>query len=164
MKRSRTTILDDTRRLYSKAAPSSRACSESGFIHPAAMASSGFRSIFQNSNRPPRSRTKNAAITESSGGGGTTTTTSCLGISISSEKLERKKEAALITRRIFDFFPKPHTGTRRILTPFHVSSRGNSFAGLSYPRLLHRTVTSWPAALRLTPRSVRYCATATTSG
>src|ERR1039458_2125133 len=103
-------------------------------------------------------------MTDNIGGGVVTTTTSCLAININEVKLERKKEAKPRMRRIFDFFPRLHTGTRRILIPFQVSFRGYLSVGLSYPWLLHRAVTSWPAALRLTPRSVRYCAVATTSG
>src|SRR5438045_1219594 len=113
-----------------------RAVTESSLSHPAAIASSGFRSITQKQKRPPFTATKTAARKEINGGEVSATTTSNRRIMIKRHEQTARKLAKLIALRIFVFFPSANDGMRRMVMLFHTSRRAKRFPGLSYPRSL----------------------------
>src|SRR6185295_2822291 len=97
--------------------------------HPAAIASSGFRSITQKQKRPPFSFTKSAARNEIRGGDVKATTTSKRrNVSKRSAQTNRKL-AKFKARRQRLFFPNESDGMRMISIPFQRSRRLKRVAG-----------------------------------
>src|SRR6185312_14949137 len=91
--------------------------------HPAAIASSGFRSITQKQKLPPLSFTKSAPRNEINGGDVRATTTSKRRqVSKRSEHINRKL-AKFKARRQRLFFPNESEGMRMISTSFQRSRR-----------------------------------------
>src|SRR6266536_3532512 len=94
---------------------------ESGLSQPAAIASSGLRSIAQKKNFPPLSRTKSEPRKEINGGEVSATTTSKRG-RLASRRVQFKKKLAKFTaRRHLDVFPSANEGMRVMVMPFHLS-------------------------------------------
>src|SRR6185295_2056016 len=98
---------------------------------PAAIASSGFKSITQKQKLPPLSFTKSAARNEINGGDVSATTTS------NRRRVSRRREhmmmklPKLITRRQRLFFPSEIDGMRMISMSFQRSRRLKRFVGSS---------------------------------
>src|SRR6185503_11746303 len=98
-----------------------RVVSDVSSSQPAAIASSGFRSITQKQKLPPLSFTKNAAKKEIKGGDVSATTTSKrLNVSKRSEHTNRKLPK-LKARRQRPFFPSETAGMRMISISFQRS-------------------------------------------
>src|SRR6185369_14378895 len=98
---------------------------------PAAIASSGLRSITQKQNLPPLSLTKSAARNEISGGEVNAMVKSKrLRVSKRSEQT-RRKLPKLKARRHLPFLPNDNDGMRMISIPFHRSRRLKRTAGSS---------------------------------
>src|SRR4029079_12590439 len=108
-----------------------RVVTEAGSSQPAAIASSGFRSITQKQKLPPLSFTKSAPRTEINGGDVRATTTSKRRkVSKRSEHTKRKL-AKFKARRQRLFFPNESEGMRIISTSFQISRRLKCVAGSS---------------------------------
>src|SRR6266542_2361569 len=132
-------------KLARKSRPRSFATNESAFNQPAAIASSGLRSITQKKNLPPFRRTNIEPRKEISGGEVKATTTSNRGSSNNLNEQVKRKLAKFVARRHFAFFPSASEGIRMILIPFQFSRRGKRLEGSSYPRSLAITVTLFPS-------------------
>jgi hypothetical protein len=108
-----------------------RAGREFGCSHPAAMASSGLRSIDQNTKLRALLGNAKLATKEIRGGEVIAITTSNFG-----NDHTRKAQLAMnvpksAARRHLELLPSPVAPTRTILTPFQVSSFGNRSFGSS---------------------------------
>src|SRR5258705_12571959 len=121
MNRSRTIVWDALVRLWRNIHCRKRAVRVSGLSHPAAIASSGLRSITQKQKRPPLSFTKIDARNDINGGEVSATTTSKRCSETNFRLQSVRKLAKFSARRIFVFFPSVKEGIRTILIPFHVS-------------------------------------------
>ena len=99
--------------------PEVSAASESGFIHPAAMASSGFRSMFQYTSCPPlSSNEERGQDRQQRGWWYHDHDMPVLALRPRKERLERKNEAKLTIRRSFDLFsqaPDRYTSNANVL-------------------------------------------------
>ena len=164
IKRSNAMMRSARFKLYNNMYDSRRAIGEVSRSHPAAMASSGLRSMDQNIKLRVFRGTARLAMKEIRGGEVIAITTSNRG---SDQK--RKMQAAMnvpksAARRHLARFPKPVERTRMILTPFQVSCFGKRTLGSSYPRELQIIVTSCPACARDRAKSLACWAVETTSG
>gem|GEM_PF-4886193 len=101
--RSRTTIFSARRKLLWSKPRSSFAVRESGLSQPAAVASSGFRSITQKIIRPPLIRVNHAPNHEMSGGEVSATTASCRGSTARCNAQASEKLAKFSARLNRDF-------------------------------------------------------------
>src|SRR5689334_7848945 len=110
---------------------SARAAREPSRSQPAAIASSGFRSITQKQNRPPFKRTNSAARNEISGGDVSATTTSNLRSQNKRHAQATAKLPKLIARRQRLPLPSDKDGMRMMRMLFQVSRRGNRREGSS---------------------------------
>jgi hypothetical protein len=115
MNRSRTTTPDEVERLNRRRRERLEARIEFRPKAPAAMASSGFKSIIHEISAPPLTRTKRAATTAISGGLVIATTTSKGGKNASRTIRASKNEVKSIARRQSADFPSAVEGTRKML-------------------------------------------------
>ena len=164
MKRSSTTILSEWRMLLLSRRSRDFAVTESALSQPAAIASSGFKSITQKISRPPFSRVNSAARYEIKGGEVSATTTSWRGVKTKRAAQAIMKLVKPSARRQRDFLPALIAGTRLISTFCQSSRRANRRPASSYPRRPAMTLTLCPRSERPAARSADCWAVATTSG
>src|ERR1017187_5981796 len=154
MNRSSATTTRASCKLCDNIRDNTRAVSDFSRSHPAAIASSGLRSIDQNTRLLALLGTAKLERKEMRGGDVIASTTSKWG---SSHK--RRAQLAMnvlksVARRHLAALPNPVERTRMILTAFQISSLGSRTAGSSYPRELHMTVTSCPTCVRVFAKSL----------
>jgi len=115
-------------------------CNESGRSQPAAIASSGFRSITQYTNRPPR--TSRTGAQKGNQRGMSARPLRLAGARTHQPKHAGKQKGAKIHRPLhFRRLSKPRRPIPDNLTPCHVSFGRKQASGLVVPRRLAATVT-----------------------
>ena len=131
MKLSRATTWVEARKLKRNNALKNFSVNEPCRNQLAAIASSGFRSMTQNTNLPPLSFTNAAPTAEINGGEVSATTRSKRPIPSSCSDELTKKVKKSMARRQRARFPSPEQGKRIISTPFRTSRRGSLISGRS---------------------------------
>src|SRR5579864_3631581 len=131
MNRSSATTTAALFKLYNNMRDNTRAVSDFSDSHPAAIASSGLRSMDQNTRLLALLGTAKLERKEIRGGDVIATTTSKRGSNHKRRAQIARNVAKSVARRHFEALPNPVDGTRMILTSFHISRWGNRICGSS---------------------------------